>query len=31
MAGPYYIKSLNIDGFENENIPLYNEKTSADD
>ena len=23
MAGPYYIKSLNIEGFENEDIPLF--------
>lgn len=23
MAGPYYIESLNIEGFENEDIPLF--------
>ena len=23
MAGPYYIESLNIDGFENKDIPLF--------
>ncbi len=23
MAGPYYIQSLNIEGFENEDIPLF--------
>ena len=23
MAGPYYIKLLNIEGFENEDIPLF--------
>lgn len=25
MAGPYYIESLNIDGFENKDIPLHEE------
>lgn len=31
MAGPYYIKSLNIEGFENDDIPLFNEKCSIDE
>ena len=26
MAGPYYIKSLNIEGFENEDFPLFRSK-----
>lgn len=28
MVGPYYIKSLNIEGFENEDIPLFKDDLS---
>lgn len=30
MAGPYYIQSLNIDGFENKDIPLYDNNNTGD-
>ena len=30
MAGPYYIQSLNIDGFENKDIPLYDNNNTSD-
>ena len=30
-AGPYYISSLNIDGFENEDIPLFKDNLSDND
>ena len=31
MAGPYYINSLNIEGFENEDIPLFRDDSSGND
>ena len=30
MAGPYYSQSLNIDGFENKDIPLYDNNNTSD-
>ena len=30
MAGQYYIQSLNIDGFENKDIPLYDNNNTSD-